>query len=205
MKKFRISQKWFNCSLLCGMLCAIFLSLSSFNTACDDLRGNVLRLHIIANSNSESDQQLKLKIRDSILAESENLFSHSESVEDAVSVAENSLAEIEKIANRVIKENNFNYKATAAVKQSYFETREYDDFTLPAGDYESLVINLGKSEGKNWWCVIFPEICLPSASGAKLSDTVNQNSADIAESKDRYIMKFKIVEIYEDFKKSLTK
>ena len=146
------------------MLCAIFMSLSSFNTACDDLRDNVLRLHIIANSNSNEDQQLKLKIRDSILKESENIFSHSENIEQAIDSAEISLDKIETIANRVIKENNFDYKATAEVKTSYFETRVYDNFTLPAGNYESLVINLGKSEGKNWWCVIFPEICLPSAS-----------------------------------------
>lgn len=180
------------------------MSLSNFNTACDDLRANVLRLHIIANSDSYEDQQLKLKIRDRILEESGELFSRSQTVDDAIVTANGSIEKIETLANEVIKENNFNYKAVASVKDSYFETREYDTFTLPAGTYKSLVIDLGKSEGKNWWCVIFPEICLPAASKAELSDTVSENSAQIAENKGNYVMRFKIVEVYEDIKKALS-
>lgn len=201
MKKIKISQKTVNYSLLCGMVCAIFLSFSGFNTACDDLRENVLRLHIIANSDSELDQQLKLKIRDRILENSEDIFSESNGIDEAVVTAKKSIGEIEKIANDVIKENGFKYTVTACVDDSYFETREYDDFVLPAGTYKSVVVNVGNAKGKNWWCVIFPEICLPACSDARLSDTVSENSAKIAENKPRYEMRFKIVEIYEDLKK----
>ena len=75
---------------------------------------------------------------------------------------------------------------------------------MPAGTYKSLVIDVGKAEGKNWWCVIFPEICLPAAGDASLSDTVSESSAQIAENKPKYEMRFKIIEVYEDIKKKLS-
>ncbi len=201
MKKLKISQKAINYSLLCGLICSVFMSFSSFNVACDDLRANVLRLHIIANSDSKEDQQLKLEIRDRILENSKEIFADSENIEEAIISAENSIQKIEQIANEVISEKNFGYKAIASVEDSYFETREYENFTLPAGTYKSVVIKVGKAEGKNWWCVIFPEICLPACFEARLSDTVSENSAKIAENKPKYKVKFKIVEIYEDIKK----
>ncbi len=205
MKKFKISQKALNYSLLCGLVCAVFLSFSGFNTACDDLRHNVLRLHIIANSDSNADQTLKLKIRDRILSTSGELFADTDNIEDAVLKTEKALEEIEKTANEVIAENGFNYKCKVSVKNRYFETREYDTFTLPAGTYKALVLDVGKAEGKNWWCVIFPEICLPASSNnASLSDTVSEGSAEIAENKPKYEVRFKIVEIYEDLKKKFS-
>lgn len=204
MKNIKISGKIVSYSLLCGLICAVFMSFASFNTACEDLRTNVLRLHIIANSDSQADQELKLKIRDGILARSEEIFTESHNIDEAVDAAEKSLSFIEDVANEVISQNGFGYTAEAAVKDSYFETREYDDFTLPAGTYKSLVINVGKAQGKNWWCVIFPEICLPAAGDASLSDTVSESSAQIAENKPKYEMRFKIIEVYEDIKKKLS-
>ncbi len=199
-KKIKISGKRLRLSLLLGLMCAVFLSLTDFNASCDDLRQNVLRLHIIANSDSREDQALKLKIRDRILEESGDIFGLCDSVDDAVSVTQNQIKRFESIANKVIAEENFGYGATAAVADRFFETRVYDDFTLPAGNYKSLVINLGKGEGKNWWCVIFPEICLPAAADEGLRKTANDDSACIAENSDRYILRFKVVEIYEDIK-----
>ena len=204
MKKLKISRKAVNYSLLCGLICAVFISFSSFNVACDDLRENVLRLHIIANSNSEYDQQLKLEIRDRILENSRKIFGDSKNIEEAIISAENSILEIEQIAKSVIAEKNLNYNITVSVEDNYFETREYENFTLPAGTYKSLVIRVGKAEGKNWWCVIFPEICLPACGEAKLTDTVSESSAKIAENKPRYKVRFKIVEIYEDIKNFLS-
>lgn len=205
MKKIVLSQKVFNYSLFCGLLCAVFMSFSHFNAACDDLRANVLRLHIIANSDSAPDQELKLKIRDRLLEQSNEIFREADDIESAVLTAEDSLTEIEEIADGVITEYGCGYNAKAEVADSYFETREYDDFTLPAGTYKSLVITLGEGKGKNWWCVIFPEICLPAATDASLSDSTARESAKIAENKSRYIMRFKAVEVYEDIKKSISK
>jgi stage II sporulation protein R len=199
LNKFKISSKAFNLAILFGLLCAVFLSFADFNASCDDLRANVLRLHIIANSDSSEDQELKLKIRDSILNESVDLFDGITDIDNAVLKAEQNADYYCEIANRVIKENGYDYKAKATVGYSYFETREYEDFTLPAGNYKSLIISLGKAKGKNWWCVIFPEVCIPAAT-ADLSDTVTEESSHIAEQPQRYIMRFKIAEIYENIK-----
>lgn len=192
-------------SILFGLICAILLSMSRFNVLCDDLRENVLRLHIIANSDSVADQELKLKIRDEILAQTGDMFLQITDLETAEQKAQNSLNKFENIANEVIKQNGFNYTSQAYLGESYFETRQYDDFTLPAGNYRSLIINLGKGEGKNWWCVIFPTVCIPAATDGDLTDSVTPQSANIAAHADRYIMRFKTVEIYEKIKKFVNK
>ena len=187
-------------ALFFGLLSAVFLSFGSFNASCEEIRQNVLRLHIIANSDSKEDQELKLKIRDKILSESKEIFEESQNLEMAIQNANVNLGKIEEIANAVIKEEGFSYKATARIGDSFFETREYDDFTLPAGTYKSLIIDVGKGNGKNWWCVIFPEICLPASGEVSLAKTVGQGGVDIAESPNRYILRFKIVEVYEKIK-----
>lgn len=196
-------KKKIKISLIFGLICAICLSFFNFNLLCDDLRQNVLRLHIIANSDSEADQELKLKIRDAILSETGSLFANSQSLEEANLQTEQHLKNFEEIANRVINENGFGYDATVSLGERFFETRHYENFTLPAGNYRSLIINLGESKGKNWWCVIYPTVCLPAASG-DLRDTVNNKSAHIAEHSERYIIRFKIVEIFEKIKLKLS-
>ena len=113
------------------------------------------------------------------------------------------LNEFCETAERVLSENGFSYGASAEIGDSYFETREYEDFTLPAGNYRSLIIRLGEAKGKNWWCVIFPAVCIPAASDASLSDSTSNTSAEIAEHPQKYVMRFKTVEIYEDLKKFL--
>ena len=102
-------------------------------------------------------------------------------------------------------ENGFNYDAVAYVEEKYFDTRVYDEFTLPAGYYPSLVIELGEAKGKNWWCVVFPTVCIPAASKGDLSDSVNAESANMAKQGSRYIMRFKTVEIYEKIKNFINK
>lgn len=196
-------KKKIRISLIFGLICAICLSFFNFNLLCDDLRQNVLRLHIIANSDSEADQELKLKIRDAILSETGSLFANSQSLEEANLKTEQHLKNFEEIANRVINESGFGYDATVSLGERFFETRHYENFTLPAGNYRSLIINLGESKGKNWWCVIYPTVCLPAASG-DLRDTVNNKSAHIAEHSERYIIRFKIVEIFEKIKLKLS-
>lgn len=200
LKKIKISPKLFNLSLCFALISAILLSVADFDAKCDDLRQNVLRLHIIANSDNKLDQEVKLKIRDEILKKSEDLFEGVTNLENAKSVANSKCNEFTNIANEVLKENGFSYSAQAKIDKAHFETRVYDDFTLPAGIYDSLIITLGKAEGKNWWCVIFPEICLPTSTGGELSDTVKTDSADIATNNKEYVARFKIVEIYEKIK-----
>ena len=192
-------KKRIKLSLLFGLVSAILLSMANFNVLCDDLRGNILRLHIVANSDSEQDQQLKLEIRDAVLAETSDMFTQMTDLETAKKTVGQSLETFEEIANEVIAENGFDYTAKASLEEKYFDTREYDTFTLPAGYYPSLVIELGKAEGKNWWCVVFPTVCVPAAAG-DLTDSVSQESAEIATENERYVMRFKTVEIYERIK-----
>lgn len=203
MLKKMFSRRAAELSVLLGLLCAIFASMAHFEAACDDLRQNVLRLHIIANSDSEADQAVKLLVRDKILEQSADIFKGETELTLAEKAAEENLEGFCETAERVLAENGFSYGATAEIGVSYFETREYDDFTLPAGNYRSLIIRLGAAEGKNWWCVVFPAVCIPAASDANLSDSTSCTSAQIAEHPQKYVMRFKTVEIYEDLKKFL--
>ena len=205
MNKKLFSRRAAELSLLCGLLCSVFLSAAHFGAACDDLRSNVLRLHIIANSNSAEDQAVKLKVRDSILAQTADIFDGKASLKEAEASAAKNIERLNETAVKTLRENGFNYGAAAEIGNSYFETREYEDFTLPAGNYRSLIIRLGNGEGKNWWCVVFPAVCVPAAGDARLSDSTAEVSADIAEHPNKYVMKFKAVEIYEDLQRLLSR
>lgn len=198
----KISKRAFEWALIFGFICSVFCSMASFDANCEELRDNVLRLHIIANSDSQADQELKLKIRDAVLAQSDALFEESANLNSALEKAEENLAVYEKIANRVIAEEGLNYRATAKIGKTFFETREYDDFTLPAGEYDALIVEIGEARGKNWWCVIFPGVCVP-AQKANLKDSVGKKSAQIAENPRPYKIRFKSVEIYEKIKRKL--
>ena len=197
------SRRGAELAVVVGLLCAIFASMAHFEAACDDLRQNVLRLHIIANSDSEEDQAVKLLVRDKILEESTDIFAGETDLKRAEEKAAERLNEFCETAEKVLRENGFSYGASAEIGDSYFETREYEDFTLPAGNYRSLIINLGAAKGKNWWCVIFPAVCIPAATDASLSDSASDTGAKIAEHPQKYVMRFKTVEIYEDLKKLL--
>lgn len=191
--------------VLIGLVCAIALSFARFEVRCDELRQGVMRLHIIANSDSQADQNLKLAVRDEILNNTVDIFKGCNNVGDAIITANDNIDTINRLANDVIKRNGFNYEAKVSVGDRYFDTREYDDFTLPAGTYKSLIVDLGDAKGKNWWCVVFPCVCVPSATDASLSDSVSSDAAQTAENANKYQIKFKTAEIYEQIIKIFSK
>lgn len=191
--------------VLFGLVCAIVLSFARFDARCNELRQGVLRLHIVANSNSNIDQNLKLAVRDEILKNSTEIFKDCHTVDDAIITANNSIQAINEIANNIIKQNGFDYASSVSVGDRYFNTREYDTFTLPAGTYKSLVVDLGEARGENWWCVVFPCVCVGSATDADLDDAVSGDAANTAENADKYEIKFKTAEIYEKIKKIFSK
>ncbi|MBR3593962.1 MAG: stage II sporulation protein R [Clostridia bacterium] len=191
----KTKKRILNLSLALALIFSVLLSFVTFEANCEDLRENVFRLHIIANSDSDEDQALKIAVRDAILAESDNLFGECKSLSEAKIKARESLAQIGEIAERVIAENGYSYMVSVSVEEAFFDTRVYDDFTLPAGNYEALRVEIGKAEGKNWWCVLFPSICVGAAG--KLTDTTREDSAYVAQNSDRYTVRFKIVEWYE--------
>lgn len=201
----KIIRKNIELAVLFGLVCAVLLSFAQFETRCDELRQGVLRLHIVANSDSDADQNVKLAVRDEILKNSIDIFKDCNDVNDAIVTAGENSNKINSIANDVLKQNGFNYKATVTVADRYFNTRVYDDFTLPAGTYKSLVVDLGDADGQNWWCVVFPCVCVPSASDATLSDSVSYNAASTAQNTQRYEIKFKTIELYEKIKKYFQK
>ncbi len=187
-------------TVLTALVLSIVVSMVSFDAKCDDLRNNVLRLHILANSDNVDDQNLKLSVRDAILKDGAVQFEECCNLTEALQVANNSTDQLKDIAEQVIVENNYDYPVSVEIGKSYFDTREYENFTLPAGFYNSVIIKIGAAQGKNWWCVMFPALCVPSAS-AELNDTVDEESAEIATNASNYKMAFKTVEIYEKIKK----
>lgn len=187
-------------SLATGLMLSILLSLSQFSVQCQTIRDDVLRLHILANSDSDEDQQLKLKVRDAILANTGHAFASTNTKDEAIANASQSLAQIEQIAAQVIKENGYDYAVKAEVVNMYFTTRQYDNYTLPAGYYDAIRITIGKAEGKNWWCVMFPQLCLPAVSEQEPIDMFDEAQQDIIENGEKYKASFFIIEWLEQLK-----
>lgn len=142
-------------------------SFGAFAQDCREIRESSLRLHILANSDSQEDQALKLKVRDRVLAQCGGLFSGTQNAGDAKAAAQAHLDEIVECAQGVLRENGCHDSVGAQVVNMYFETRVYDGFTMPAGDYDAVRITIGEAEGHNWWCVLFPPLCLPAAESTR--------------------------------------
>lgn len=173
------------------------VSFISFGEECRDIRSSVLRLHILANSDSDEDQALKLRVRDKILKESESIFSDSSDLADAMDAANDNLSYLEKTAKDEIAAQGYDYDVSVRLEETYFTTRTYGNITLPAGNYTALRVVIGSGEGHNWWCVMFPQICIsPSTNGAKLDDVLNEDQLAIVEG-EGYEYRFKILEYLE--------
>jgi len=188
MRIFEISA--FSALIICIAMCL------SFEKDCEDIRSNVLRLHVIADSDSKEAQSVKLKVRDAILTESGELFEGNGSIDAAeVRLSEN-LDRMKSVAERTLRENGYTYSAEVEITECYFPTRQYGDVTLPAGYYNALRVVLGSGEGQNWWCVMFPPMCLPAASKdeARLSDVLDERSLDIVTGGKKYEVRLWIVE-----------
>lgn len=181
----------------------IFSYISPFIQTSENISEEVFRLHILANSDRDDDQQLKLKVRDSVLKESEQLFKESGSLEETINICKNNIGIFQKAAEKCIKENGYDYPVKVYVDKEYFNTREYDTITLPSGIYNALKIEIGEGSGRNWWCVMFPAICLSSATEEELDDYLSDEEMEIVNSDSKYEVRFKIVEIYEKIKSKL--
>lgn len=167
----------------------------------EDISSKVFRLHILANSNEDYDQELKLKVRDRILSVSDDLFSNCNSVEEAIKVSQDNIEFLKNTAQRVIAFYGYTYDTNVYVTKEYFDTREYDSFTLPAGVYDSLKIEIGQGKGRNWWCVMFPSVCISGCTD-DFNETLTQQEKEMIES-GKYVVRFKAVEIYEKIKNKL--
>lgn len=191
-----------NLAIIIGIIIAIVTSpFTAFAKECDEIRENVLRLHILANSNSDEDQALKLKVRDKILALDSALFENIDNFTDAKEIAQNSLNKIINIAQQEVYNNGYSYKVNAEVCNMYFNTRDYDGFSMPAGKYDAVRITIGEAKGKNWWCVLYPALCLPAASPKnEMENKLSDEQIDILSNKNSYEFRFASVEFFEKLK-----
>lgn len=165
----------------------------------EDISNKVFRLHILANSNSTEDQNTKLMLKNFILENSEDVIG-GKTLDEAISNAKDNRKEITEMCNEYLKSIGIDYKVVVSVVKEYFKTRVYDDFTLPAGKYNSLKIELGEAKGHNWWCIVFPSVCL-SACTESMNDYLNEDEMKLVS--NTYSPKFKVVEIYESAKEKI--
>lgn len=184
--------------LSCVVIFMCLISMSKFNVSCDKIKDDVLRLHIRANSDSEFDQELKLKVRDRILNDTGDLFYSVMTYEEAVEKTNEALPKIIESAKDEIKNQGYDYDVKANLDYSYFGTRHYDGYTLPAGNYMALNLEIGEGKGQNWWCVMFPSICLSSST--KLDDKLDKDEIEVITDYSGYKVQFKLVELYENIK-----
>lgn len=145
-------------SLILVIVMAVVLFYTYEDTPQNQYSG-IIRLHVIANSDSEEDQELKLKVRDEIIKKTKSL-QESQSIEDSREYLQTHLNDMEETANKVIEENGKSYKAEANLGIRWIPEKTYGDMYFPAGNYEALNLTLGRGEGQNWWCVLFPPLCL---------------------------------------------
>lgn len=160
-----MTSKLLDLIMAAGAALSIMLgSFSGFARECDQIPDSVLRLHIPANSDSEYDQALKLRVRDLVLEKYGTALSSCGSREEAEENVRELLPEIQKTCCEFLAQQDADYGAKAELTEMYFTTRQYDTVTLPAGNYHALRITLGSGEGHNWWCIMFPALCLPMAA-----------------------------------------
>lgn len=197
-------SKKFKISICVSMIVAIIFSICSFAKTSQEIRSDVLRLHVIANSDSSVDQNLKIRLRDFLLEEGRRIFDGSVNVENAVEKIEPQIPALEKSAKEFIQTSGFDYDVKISLSREYFTTRTYETVTLPAGRYLALRVVIGAGEGHNWWCVMFPPMCVPAADKKdEIKNVFTEDEIKLVESSPKYEIRFKVVEICEEIKESL--
>jgi len=197
------------CLLMFLLFVYVFISAQSYVTAVStNLSDAVFRLHVIANSNSDEDQALKLKVRDSLLDYMNEICSNCSTKEEAISIAQSHKFEFQKIAEQTITENRYNYDVKININNFYFPTKNYGDISLPAGMYDALRVEIGEAKGQNWWCVMFPSLCFIDISSGVVDNEAKENLEEnlekesytiISESKNSNIkFKFRLIEFFAE-------
>lgn len=187
-------------ALLLGVAVCLLSGARALHTQ-DELADKVVRLHVLANSDSEEDQALKLQVRDAVLDRAEELLAQTSSRAEAEGKLRGQLLEFERLAEAVVREAGYDYEVTAELTDTEFPTREYEDFTLPAGEYLALRILIGDAAGRNWWCVVFPPLCTAASAdvpASALAAGFTEDEVRLITEEDRgYVLKFKAVEFWE--------
>ena len=188
------SKRWIK-AIAGGLAICLMLSVCRLHGTCEGVRENAVRLHILAHSDSEEDQTLKLKVRDAILALSADWQEEAATPAEALALAESRLPAIRETAQAVVAAAGYDYPVTAEVCRMYFTTRQYDTLTLPAGMYDAVRVSIGDGAGQNWWCVMYPPLCVGAATDRRQATSLwSDSQQDLVQNGGRYVVKFKIVE-----------
>ena len=191
------------------ILLFIYISICAFSyvtAISNDISNNVFRLHVIANSDSKEDQDLKYKVRDSLIEYMNTICKDAKNKEEAISIANKNLDKFYEIAKNTIKENGYNYDVDIEIGNFNFPTKTYGDISLPSGDYDALRVKIGDAKGQNWWCVMFPPLCfvnissgiVPDDSKDELKESMEEESFSIISNQDdnNIKFKFKLIELF---------
>lgn len=205
-----IKNAKFNRIILIFLLFFIYIFISAFsyaNEVCVDIANNIFRLHVIANSDTDVDQNLKYIVRDNVLEFVNTLSNEVDSKEDIIKIVTKNLSKIQEIAQQTVFDNGFNYNVNVEVGNFAFPTKKYGDITLPPGYYDALRIEIGEAKGQNWWCVMFPPLCFVDITSGIVPDEskefIKENLSEeeyslISENSNNIKIKFKLVEVLQN-------
>lgn len=176
-----------------------------------DYKDKLIRFHVIANSDSDKDQKLKLKVRDEVISYLQPKLENSNSIEESEKIIKNEYKTLENISKKVISKNGYNYTVKVGLEYSNFPARQYSSVVLPAGKYKALRIIIGEGKGKNWWCVMFPPLCfiddqngiIDEKTDKKLKEVLTEEEYDLIMAKNKNEVKnlefkFKITEVFQN-------
>lgn len=199
-------KKFFILVILLGIY--IFISASSYVTAVSkELENNLFRLHVIANSDSKEDQDLKYLVRDALISYMNSISMDCTTKEEIINIAQNHMDDFYNIATETIQNNGYNYNVQIEIGNFEFPTKKYGDISLPCGYYDALRVKIGNASGQNWWCVMFPPLCfvdistgiVPEESKELLSNNLSDEEYSLISSNtDEVKFKFKIVEFFKN-------
>lgn len=187
----------------------IFISAISYvDAVSEDIEKSVFRLHVIANSDSKEDQNLKYIVRDGILDYINKLSANCSSKEEVILLANENKEELYNIAKKIIEENGYNYDVNISIGNFEFPTKTYGDISFPAGNYDALRVEIGEAKGQNWWCVMFPPLCfvdvtsgiVPDESKQTIKDNLSNEEYDLISDSNSPDIKFKfsLIEFFKE-------
>lgn len=197
--------------ILVSALLIIYVCISAVSythAVTTDIADSVFRLHVIANSDSDEDQNLKYIVRDKVIEYMSSISQNASSKEEVIKIAKANLDKIQAIAAQTIRDNGYTYSVNVEVGNFSFPSKRYGDITLPPGYYDALRIKIGKAEGQNWWCVMFPPLCfvdvtsgvVPDESKEIMKENLSKEEFDlISKNSNEVKVKFKIVEVLQNF------
>lgn len=192
-------SRWIK-ALAGGVFLSLLFQMCGFAGDCRAIQGQVLRVHILANSDSDEDQSLKLKVRDAVITAGAGILDGAADGESAQKQVREALPFLQQAAQQCVYDNGYTYEVQAQLTNMYFTTRTYDSGTFPAGYYDAVRFTIGEGQGKNWWCVMYPPLCVSAAMDKdSLSDVLTDTQTDVVENGQRYQVRFKVVEWVESF------